>query len=58
MHDENHKLMDLIKSLEIFRGQEIHTPQKTAICRSVTIEELFRTGKCGDEVQTENNNKE
>ena len=50
--------MDLMKWLEIFRGQQIHTPQKTAICRFVTIEELFRTDKWRDEVQTENNNKD
>ena len=40
-----------MKSLETFTGQEIQALQKTVINIFETIEELFRTGKQGEEVQ-------
>ena len=36
--DENQRAIDLMKSLEIFTGQEIQIPQKTVIKRCETIE--------------------
>lgn len=52
IHDENQKLVDLMKSLEIFIGKEIQTLQKTVIHRFEIIEELVRTNIQGDYVRT------
>ena len=40
VNDKSHKLIDLMKLLEIFTGKEIHTLQNTVIHRFETIEEL------------------
>ena len=45
VQNENQKLIDLMKSLEIFTGQEIQALQKTVIKRFESIEELVRTDK-------------
>ena len=44
-----------MKSLEILTSQEIQPLHKAVIQRFETIEELFRTDKQGDEVQTNEN---
>ena len=45
VQNETQKLFDLMKSLEIFTGQEIRDLQKTAIKRFELTEELSRTDK-------------
>ena len=55
MQNENQKLIDLMKSLEIFTDQEIQALQKTVIKRFGSIEELVRTDNQGEEVQKKDN---
>ena len=51
MQNENKKLIDLMKLLDIFTGQEIQASHKTVIKRFELTEELVRTDKQGKEVQ-------
>ena len=57
VQNENQKLIDLMKSLEIFTGQEIQTLQKTVLKRLESIEELIRTDKQGEEIQAKDNSR-
>ena len=50
MQNEDQKLFDLVKSLEIFMGQEIQALQKTVIKRFELSEESIRTNKQGEEI--------
>ena len=49
VQNENQKLIDLMKSLEIFTGQEIQALQKV-VKSFESLEELVRTDNQGDEV--------
>ena len=54
VQNDNQKLIDLMKSLEIYTGQESQALQKIVIKRFESIEELVRTDKQGKEVQANN----
>ena len=58
MQNENQKLIDLMKSLEIFTGQDIQTLEKIVIRRFVLMKELARTVKQGEGVQAKENSKD
>lgn len=51
VQNENQILVDLMKSLKIFTGQEIQALQKMVVKSFESLEELVRTDNQGDEVQ-------